>query len=125
MSSDSYSAPVNAERRDKARRMIENVAGWSKRNLDGHFDSIVLHGLAEEFEGLSRQFRAMSENSVDEYQDPTIREYRVVVESVSSYSAFIECTDADKWTVARALDGGEFVEFGDGSWQIQTVEEAL
>jgi len=122
VSSDSYSAPVNAERREKARRMIENVAGWSARNLDGHFDSIALHGVAEELEGMSRQFRAMSERSVDEYQDPTPRKYRVVVSSTSKYETEIECLDCDKWAEARARDGGEFTEIGEGTWHIESVE---
>jgi hypothetical protein len=123
VSSDSYSAPVNAERREKARRMIENVHGWTQRNLDGHFDSIALHSVADELEGISRQIRAMSERSVDEYRDPDVHKYRVVVSSTSKYETEIECLDCDKWTEARARDGGEFSEIGEGTWHIESVEK--
>lgn len=124
MSSDSYSAPVNAERREKARRMIENVHGWTQRNLDGHFDSIALHSVAEELEGISREIRAMSERSVEEFRDPEIRKYRVVVSSTSKYETEIECLDCDKWAVARDTDGGIFEEIGEGTWTIESIEKA-
>ena len=125
MSSDSFVAPVNPERREQARLQAESLSARLRIHLNGHFQSTDLHGLAEELDGLSRQFRAMAENSVDDYQDPTVRQYRVLVKSVSQYVTTIECTDAEKWAIARDADGGEFEELGEGTWQIESVEEAL
>lgn len=125
MSSDSFVAPVNPERREQARLQAEELSRRLQIHLDGHFQSTDLHGLAEELDGLSRQFRAMAEKSVDEYQDPTVRKYRVLVKSVCQYAVTIEATDAEKWAVARDTDGGEFEELGVGTWQIESIEEAL
>ncbi len=125
MSSDSFVAPVNPERREQARLQADSLSARLRIHLNGHFQSTDLHGLAEELDGLSRQFRAMAENSVDDYQDQTVRKYEIRVKSISHYKTTVECTDAEKWAVARDTDGGEFEEVGVGSWQIESVEEAL
>lgn len=122
MSSDSFVAPVNPERREQARLQADSLSRRLRIHLDGHFQSTDLHGLAEELDGLSRQFRAMAEKSVDDYQDPEIRKYEVRVSSISHYKVEIECTDAEKWAEARAQDGGIFEEVGVGSWTIESVE---
>lgn len=122
MSNDNYSAPVTAERQDNLKLRTEELHGRMQRFLHHPLDSIELSGLAEELDSLAEQFRAVRNLSVDDHQDQTVREYRVVVESVSSYSAIIEATDAEKWAVAKALDGGEFTELGEGTWHIQSVE---
>ena len=44
----------------------------------------------------------MAENSVDESQDPTVRQYEVRVSSISHYKVEIECTDAEKWALDAA-----------------------
>ena len=122
MSNDQYSAPVTAERQDNLKRRTEEQRDRFARFLHHPLDSIEVNGLADELEDLAQQYRAVASRSNDEHQDQTVREYRVVVESVSSYSAIIEATDAEKWAVAKALDGGEFTELGEGSWQVQSVE---
>ena len=122
MSSDSFVAPVNPERREQARLQADSLSRRLQTHLSGHFQSTDLHGLAEELDHLSRQFRAVAEKSVEEYQDPTVRKYRVLVKSVSQYAVTIEATDAEKWAVARDTDGGEFEEIGVGTWQIESVE---
>lgn len=120
--SDSYSAPVAPERQENLKLRFDSLSGRLQRFLHQRLDSMELRDLADEIEGLAVQFRAVANKSNDEHQDPTIREYRVLVESVSSYSAIIEATDAEKWAVAKALDGGEFTELGEGTWQVQSVE---
>ncbi len=122
MSNDQYSTPVRPDRQERLKTSTEELHGRMQRFLHHPLDSTELSGLAEELEGLADEFRAVRNRSVDDYQDQTVREYRVVVESVSSYSAIIEATDAEKWAVAKALDGGEFTELGEGTWQIQSVE---
>lgn len=120
--SDSYSAPVSPERQENLKLRHDSLAGRLQRFLHHPLDSIELRDLADEIEGLAMQFRAVATKSVDEHQDDTVREYRVVVESVSTFSAIIEATDAEKWAVAKAMDGGDFTELGEGTWQIQSVE---
>ncbi len=122
MSNDQFSTPVTRERQADLKDRTEELHDRMQRFLNHPLDSIEVSGLAEELEGLAEEFRAVRNLSVEDYQDQTVREYRVVVESVSSYSAIIEATDAEKWAVAKALDGGEFTELGEGTWQIQSVE---
>ena len=123
--SDQYSAPVTAERHENLKRRTEEQGDRFARFFNHRLDSIELSGLAEELEDLARSYRAVATRSRDEHQDPTIRKYRVVVESISQYEVEIECTEAEKWAVAKDTDGGIFCEIGEGSWQVQTVEEVL
>lgn len=122
MSSDSYMAPVYPPRQEMLKLMTEELTGRLARFHNGRLDSIELHGLAEELDGLAAKYRAASERSVEEHVDPTVRKYRVFVESVSHYEVEIESTDADKMQVARDTDGGIFDEIGEGSWTIKSVE---
>lgn len=122
MSNDNYSAPVTTERQDDLKELTEGTTERLKRFLNAPLDSIEVNGLADEIEGLAGRFRAVAVASVDDHQDQTVREYRVLVRSVSFYSAIIEATDAEKWAVAKAMDGGEFTELGDGSWEVESVE---
>ena len=46
MSSDSFVAPVNPERREQARLQADSLSRRLKIHLDGHFQSTDLHGLA-------------------------------------------------------------------------------
>jgi hypothetical protein len=122
MSNDNYSTPVTRERQDDLRVSTENLHDRMQRFLHRPLDSIEVSGLAEELDGLAEEFRAVRNKSVDDYQDQTVRKYRVLVKSVSQYWTTIECTDAEKWAVARDTDGGIFEEIGEGSWQIESVE---
>jgi len=122
MSNDTYSAPVTAERQENLKDRTEELHDRMQRFLHHPLDSIEVHGLGEELEGLAAQFKAVSERSVDEHQDQTIRKYRVVVNSHSKFETEIECRDCDKWAVAQDTDGGVFTEIGEGTWHIQAVE---
>lgn len=122
MSNDTYSAPVFPPRQEALKRQTEELNARMNRFLHSPLDSIELHGLAEELEGLSMQFRRASERSVEEHLDKTVYKYRVLVTSVSHYECEIESTDADRMQVARDTDGGEFEEIGEGSWTIESVE---
>lgn len=119
-----YSAPVNADRREKARIMADNVNSRINMHLNGHFDSCTLQGLADELEEVVRQYRAMGDRSVDEHRDDEIHKYEILVRSVSHYRLTIECTEAEKWTKAREQDGGIFEEIGTGTWEIESVDRA-
>jgi hypothetical protein len=122
MSNDTYSAPVFPPRQAALKRQTEDLNARMNRFLHSPLDSIDLHGLAEELEGLSQQFRRASERSVEEHLDKDIHKYRVLVTSVSRYECEIESTDADRMQVARDTDGGIFSEIGEGSWTIESVE---
>ena len=122
MSNDNYSTPVRPNRQERLKALTEELHDRMQRFLNHPLDSIEVSGLAEELDGLAREFRAVRNQSVDDYQDQTVRKYRVLVESVSQYQGTIEATDAQKWDDARLLDGGEFEEIGEGTWQIQSVE---
>ena len=122
MSNDSYSAPVFPPRQESLKRQTEELNARMNRFLHSPLDSIDLHGLADELEGLSRQFRSASERSVEEHLDKTVYKYRVLVTSVSHYEVEIQTTAADRKQVARDTDGGTFSEIGEGSWTIESVE---
>jgi len=119
---DSWSAPVSAERQEDLKLRVESQRDRFARFLHTPLDSIEVNGLATELEDLAAQFRAVARRSNDEHQDPTVRTYRVLVNSHSQYEVEIEATEAEKWAVARDTDGGIFNEIGEGTWQIQSVE---
>lgn len=68
MSNDSYSAPVIPERQEFLKLRTEELRDRFARFFNHPLDSIELHGLAEELDGLADQLRAVSERSVDEHK---------------------------------------------------------
>lgn len=122
--SSSYSAPVRPDRQATLKDRTEGTTDRLRRFLSHPLDSIEVKDLADEIEGLAEHFRAVAVKSVDEHQDQTVRQYRVLVKSVSQYVTTIDCTDAEKWAIARDADGGEFEEIGEGTWQVESVDLA-
>lgn len=67
--SDSFSAPVHKARAAWLATKVENLSAIIKIELSKPLDSIVIHNLADDLEGLSRDFRLVVETSIEEYQE--------------------------------------------------------
>ncbi len=66
--SDSFSAPVHKARAAWLATKAENLAAIIKIDLSKPLDSIAIHHLADDLEGLARDFRVVVEKSIDEYE---------------------------------------------------------
>jgi len=67
MSNDSYSAPVRKDRQAWLKAKLDSLNERLARFHNSPMDSIDLHGLAEELEGLSEDYRRVSEQAVEEH----------------------------------------------------------
>lgn len=66
--SDSFSAPVHDARKAWLKNKAANLASIIEIDLSKSLDSIVIHNLADDLDGLARDFRQVVELSIDEYQ---------------------------------------------------------
>lgn len=70
---DSYSAPVRREVRDflkgSANNLRDRLAIFHNRTMD----SIDLHGLADELEGIARDYRDAADAAIDEHREGASR----------------------------------------------------
>ena len=65
--SDSFSAPVPPEAIKKLIVTMDAASARQREDLGQPIDSIVLHHLADELEGLAREIRDIEENCIDAY----------------------------------------------------------
>lgn len=64
--SDSYSAPVHAARKAWLLNKVNNLTAVIQIELAKPCDSIVIHHLGEDLDGLARDFRLVVEKSIDD-----------------------------------------------------------
>ncbi len=67
MSNDSYSAPVKPDRQEWLKAKTEGLSDRLSVFHNKPMDSIDLHGLAEELHMLANDYRAVSEQAVEEH----------------------------------------------------------
>ena len=77
MSNDTYQADVKRVRQEFLRLQTEQTTERLARFFYDGVDSIALHGLADELEGLSRMYREVSEQAVEEHLEAAQRKLQV------------------------------------------------